>query len=97
MIQKNEQIRLALEALDVNTIQSVLTYLGVRWRVVDSGENRVPTVEEITIVAEHCMLKAFESSDRIFKMGGFEAEVVEGVVGIKYILTQSNPLSTLLG
>lgn len=97
MIQKNEQIRLALETLDVNTIQSVLNYLGVKWRVVDSGENRVPTADEIKIVAEHCMLKAFESNDRIFRMGGFEAEVVEGIVGIKYILTQSNPLSTLLG
>jgi hypothetical protein len=97
MIQKNEQIRLALESLDVNTIQSVLTFLDVKWRVVDSGENRVPTSDEIKIVAEHCMLKAFESDDYLFKMGGFEAEVVEGIVGIKYILTQSNPLSKLLG
>ena len=97
MIQKNEQIRLALETLDVDTIQSVLNYLDVKWRVIDSGENRVPTVEEIKIVAEHCMLRAFESSDRIFKMGGFEAEVQEGIVSIKYILRQSSPLSTLLG
>lgn len=97
MIQKNEQIRLVLEELDADTIHSVLTYLGVKWRVVDSGENRTPTAEEIKIVAEHCMLKAFEPSDSVFKVGGFEAEVVEGIVGIKFILTQSSPLSKLLG
>lgn len=97
MIQKNEQIRLALEQLDVNIIQSVLKFLDIKWRVVDSGENRTPTADEIKIVAEHCMLKAFESSDYIFKMGGFEAEVIEGIVGIKFILTQSSPLSKLLG
>ncbi len=97
MIQKNEQIKITLELLDVNSIHSVLTHLNVKWKDVESGSNRIPTVDDIKIVAEHCMLQAFESDDKTFKMGGFEAEVIEGIVSIKYILTQSNPLSILLG
>lgn len=97
MTNKNEQIRLTLEALDVDSIQSVLAHLDIKWVDVKTGKSRVPTSEEILIIAEHCMIKAFQSETKMFKIGGFEAEVVEGVVGIKYIIAQSSPLSKLLG
>lgn len=97
MIQKNEQIELALDLLDVERIQSVLTFLNIKWVDVETGINRVPTSKEIRVIAEHCMRLAFDSETKTFNMGGFEAEVVNNTVSIKYILTQATPLSKLLG
>lgn len=97
MTQKSEQIRLNIEELNANLIHKVLTHLDVKWKIVESGDKKVPTVKQIESVAEYCMREAFNSKDGLYSMGGFEAEVIDGIVSIKFILTQANPLSKLLG
>ncbi len=97
MTPKKEQIKYNLEDLNIEIISKVLNHLNIKWKDSDTGEKRIPTVDEISAVAEHCMLEAFKSEDKTFAMGGFEAEVVNGIVGIKFVLTQANPLSKLFG
>ena len=97
MTAKEEQIKLSLESLDVKTIHKVLSQNNIKWKDSDSGEKRIPTIAEIKTVAEHCMREAFKSENKSFSMGGFEADVTNGIVEIKFVLTKSNPLSNLLG
>lgn len=95
MTTKKEQIKYTLEGLNLEVIQKTLCHLKIKWKDSDTGEKRIPTTEDISAVAKYCMMEAFKSEDKIFAMGGFEAEVVDGIVGIKFILTQSNTLSKL--
>jgi hypothetical protein len=89
MIAKNEQIKFNLESLNFEVIRKVLLMLDVKWTDVDTGEKRIPNVNEISSVAEHCMREAFKSKSNKFSIGGFEAEVVGGVVDIKFVLAQA--------
>lgn len=93
MTAREEQIKLNLEMLDAELIHDVMRYLGWTWRDSSTGEQRVPMPSQIKAHAETCMRKAFESEDNFFKAGGFEAEVIEGMVEIRFILTRINPLS----
>lgn len=95
MTPKLEQIKHNIECLDTKRIQSVLKHLNIKWKNSSTGEKRVPTKKEIEHVAEYCMLKAFESSNKQFEIGGFEAEVIAGVVGIKFVIDKANALSKL--
>jgi len=95
MMRKNEQINLVIDTLDVDRIQKVLNFLNINWVDSNTGEKRIPNNEDIVNIAKMCMSKAFESEDKFFTIGGFEAEVINGVVGIRYVLTQSNPLSSI--
>lgn len=97
MTPKLEQIRINLDSLNIKLIHKVLTHLNVKWKNTETGEERVPSEREIEDVAEMCMFEAFKSENGVFSMGGFEAEVMDGVVGIKFVLTQANPLSKLFG
>jgi hypothetical protein len=97
MTPKKEQIQLNLEDLNLETIHKVIKYLNVKWKDSETGEKRVPTVEEISAVAQHCMEEAFKSEEKTFSMGGFEADVIDGVVEIKFVLTKASPLSKLFG
>lgn len=100
MIKKSqqEQIEINLKALDFDIIHKTLESLGVTWKDTNTNERRVPTKKEISVIARECMQKAFENDTTgIASMGGFEAEVINGVVEIKFVLTSANPLSKLLG
>ena len=97
MTAKEEQIKYSLEDLNLEIIQKTLYHLGIKWEDTETGEKRIPTVDEISAVAEHCMIEAFKSEDKTFRIGGFEAEVVNGIIGIKFVLTQANPLSKIFG
>ena len=97
MTPKNEQIKFNLEDLNLKVIHNILKHLDIKWKDSETGEKRVPSVKEISVVAEHCMREAFKSDDKSFSIGGFEAEVIDGIVGIKFVITQSNPLSKIFG
>lgn len=94
---KEEQIKINLQELDLNLIHETMKFLNWTWKNSNTGEKRVPNVQEISIVARDCMESAWKSANKISKIGGFEAEVIEGILEIKFILTQANPLSSLLG
>jgi hypothetical protein len=95
MTTKQEQISLVSSILDVDLIHKVMNHLGIKWNDTATNVKRVPTKEEIRKIAELCMNNAWESKDKFFAIGGFEAEVIEGVIGIKFIITQANPLSRI--
>jgi hypothetical protein len=94
---KDEQIKINLEDLNLELIQKTMKNLGWTWRDSKTGERRVPNKQEIAIVAADCMNKAFQSDIGHARMGNFEAEVIQGVVEIKFIFTKASPLSKLLG
>lgn len=97
MIKKEEQIKLNLEILDVNFIHKVLSQNDIKWTNPENGDKRIPTIQEIETVAEHCMREACKSDKKYHTIGGFEAEVIDGLVEIKFVLTKANLLSKLLG
>ncbi len=94
---KNNQIDFVLNELRIDLIHKALVATNTKWKDQDGKEDRVPTENEIRVIAEFCIRQAFKSETGIFKIGGFEAEVIRDVVGIKFILTESNPLSKILG
>lgn len=94
---KEEQIKMNLEDINLSLIRKTMELLGWTWTDSGTGEKRVPTKQELAIVARECMENAWNSENGISCMGGFEAEVIQGVIEIKFVLTKSNPLSNLLG
>ncbi len=96
MTSQSEQIKLTLDELNIDAISSVLKHLGIKWKVPKTGEERIPTKDDISSVAEYCMREAFKSKDKRFEIGGFEAEVSEGIIEIKFVIARANPLSKLL-
>ncbi|MEK6828819.1 MAG: hypothetical protein AABY15_01745 [Nanoarchaeota archaeon] len=97
MTAKDEQIKINLEGLDIKMIHNILTQNNIKWVDSESGEKRIPTIKEIKAVAEHCMREAFKSERKSFSMGGFESEVIDGIVEIRFVISKANPLSKLLG
>ena len=96
MKSKEEQIELNLEGIDFQLIQKTMKSNGWTWKDPKTEERRTPSVLEISKAAKFCMEQAFDAEDGICRYGRFEAEIVEGVVIIKYVLTQSAPLIELL-
>jgi hypothetical protein len=90
MTKKEEQIEINIRLLDTKLIHDVLKHLASA-----EGE-QIPNVEDINKIAKHCMEKAFESEDGYFEIGGFEAEVKEGAVEIRYVIAKANPFQELL-
>jgi len=83
--------------LNFDVIQKTMKNLDIKWKDTQTGEMRIPNKEEISIVAKDCMLRAFENHDTgMASSGGFQAEVINDVVEIRFVLTQANPLSKLL-
>lgn len=94
---KEEQIKINLEDINLDLIQETMKFLDWTWKDSSSGEKRVPNNQELAIVARDCMESAWKSEDGISSIGAFEAEVIEGVIELRFVLTKSNPLSKLLG
>jgi len=94
---KEEQIKINLEDINLALIQKTMDFLGWTWKDSETGHRRVPNKQELAAVARDCMEKAWKSEDGISCVGGFEAEVIEGAIEIRFVLAKSNPLSNLLG
>ena len=92
---KKEQIKLNLEALDLDVIQKTMSHFGWTWRDAKTGIRRVPSTTDIAAVAKNCMEIACESEDNLAIIGAFEAVVVNGVIEIRFILTKANQLLNL--
>lgn len=96
MSSKENQINLNLEALNVEAIRSVLEHLDIKFKT-PSGEEKIPSIDEVKSVAKYCMEMAVKSEDGYFEIGGFESVVNNGFIEIKFVLTKANALGALLG
>jgi len=95
---KKEQIQIILESFDFEFVHKAMEKLDLKWKDTENGGTRVPTIDELVIIAEDCMQNAFKNEVTGFaKIGQFEAEVTEGVVEIRFVLAHASPLSKLLG
>lgn len=96
MSSKENQINLNLEALNIEAIRSVLEHLGIKFKT-SSGEEKIPSIDEVKSVAKYCMEMAVKSEDGYFEIGGFESVVNNGFIEVKFVLTKANALGALLG
>lgn len=96
MSSKENQINLNLEALNIEVIRSVLEHLDIKFKT-SSGEEKIPSIEDVKSVAKYCMEMALKSEDGYFEVGGFESVVNNGFIEIKFVLTKANALGALLG
>lgn len=95
MTAKQEQIENILKDINLKKIQSVMEHLEWTWMDSDTGEKRVPNVNELAVAAEHCMLKAINSEHGIFNSGGFECEIINGAIELRFVIEKVNPLSRI--
>lgn len=96
MIPKSKQIEFNIKMMNFDMIQSVISFLKITWIDTDSKEKKTPSVQDLTSAAEFCMIQACESENKIFSYGGFESEIIEDVVFIKFILDHANPLEIIM-
>lgn len=94
---REEQIQMNLKELNLNLIQKTMEFLNWTWKDSETGRRKVPSTKDLSVVAIECMKSAWNSDDKFFSRGGFEAEVIGGTLEIRFILTKANPLSKLLG
>ena len=94
MKPKKEQIKIIINQMDFKKIHSVMKFIGWTWKCDTEGK-RVPTINELKIVATHCMKQAFFSENKIYNSGGFECEIINNTIELRFILERANPLSKL--
>ena len=97
MTPRQEQIENILSDMDFKKIQSVMKHLNWKWEDSESGKKRVPNESELAIAAEHCINKAYEHKDEFFTSGGFECEIINGAIELRFVIERVNPLSRILG
>lgn len=95
MTKKDEQIKIILDNIDLDKIHTVMKSLNWTYNDFKNQEKRVPNANELKVVVKDCLNKAWKSENKLFKMGGFEAEVINGVIGIKFIVEECNPLANI--
>lgn len=101
-MRKQEQIQTILNEFDFVKIHSAMTHLKWLW-TYDNGEGnppvkKIPALEDLKDIAEHCLNQVANSQDNsaTFYAGGFEAEKIENILELRFILDRVNPLSQLL-
>lgn len=93
MTAKQEQIDAILVDMDFKKIQSVMEHLKWTWKDSDSGEKIIPNTKDLAVTAEYCMRKAIQSEHKIFNSGGFECEIINGAIELRFVIEKVNPLS----
>jgi len=96
MKSREEQIKFIIEQMDFDKINKVMDFLGWTWRC-DAEGRRTPTAKELKIAAVHCINQAWDSEDKIYNSGGFECEVINGIIELKFVIERVNPLSEIFG
>lgn len=95
-LSNNKQIKIVLNDTDFGLIHKAMKSLGWTWKDSETGERRTPNVGELKIVAIDCIKKALKSKSNYAQIGGFECDVNQGIIELKFVLTRANPLSKLL-
>ena len=94
MKSTQEQINIIIQQMDFNKINGVMNFLGWTWKC-DAEGRRVPTAKELKIAAVHCMRQAWLSEDKIYNSGGFECEIINNTIELKFVIERANPLSEI--
>lgn len=91
-----EQKKLILSEFDFDKIQKAMQLLGIKYTVSDNKQ-AVPTKEQLLAVADYCIEMATKLDEKSFSIGGFEAEIVNGVMELRFILERVNILKNVYG
>lgn len=61
------------------------------------NDNRqvIPTKEQLVAVADYCIEMALKSEDGFFETGGFQTQVIEGMIELSFVLEKTNLLKNL--
>lgn len=97
MKRQKEQIEIILDGIDFKKIHSVMKFLNWEWKI-QNNESKVPDISELKSTAEFCLNKVANSNDEIahFETGGFEADKIENVLELRFVLEKANPLASIL-
>lgn len=91
-----EQIEILLEDFNFENVQTILTVLKRPWKQ-GSDIPKIPSIEEIKNMAEHCLLQVANSSDpsAYYEIYGLEAEKIEGAFELRFVPERVNTLKPL--
>jgi hypothetical protein len=90
-MQKN-QIEFILDGFDFERVATAMKSLD--WKYNQSAE--CPTVIELRKIARKCLTEA-SNSRQSYEMGGFEAETINGLLELRFIIEKHNSLKHILG
>jgi hypothetical protein len=96
MKSREKQIEIIIKQMDFKKIHDVMNFLGWTWKC-DADGKRVPTTQELKIGAVHCINQAWMSEDKIYNSGGFECEVINDTIELRFVIERANPLSEMFG
>jgi hypothetical protein len=91
-----EQKKLIISEFDFDKIQKTMNFLGLKYTVAENKES-VPTKEQLIAVADYCIEMANKSDDGYFSIGGFEAEILNGIIELRFVLERVNLLKNIHG
>lgn len=90
-----EQIKMIMQDCDFAGIQKAMTALNICW-TYDNGK-QIPSVSDLKSIAEQCLNKvAYSQEDSTYSCGGFEAERMNNILELRFVLERVSPLKTLL-
>lgn len=88
-----KQIEYNIKNIDLNLIYNVVKVLGIK---TSHSKNKELSKKELGDIAEFCMRKAYTSESGYFSTGGFEAEVINGIIELRFVLSKISPLEEIL-
>lgn len=91
-----EQKKLILSEFNFDKIQKAMQVLEIKYTVSDNKQ-AVPTKEQLIAVADYCIEMAIKLDDKLFSIGGFEAEIINGVIELRFVLERVNILKGIYG
>lgn len=84
-----------MQDCDFAGIQKAMAAMNIGW-TYDTGK-QVPSVSDLRSIAEQCLNKvAYSKEDSTYSCGGFEAERLNNILELRFVLERVNPLKTLL-
>jgi len=91
-----EQIKCIMQDCDFNGIHKAMTAMNIQWTY--DNEKQVPSVNDLKSIAERCLNNVAYSKDESaeFACGGFEAERIDNILELRFVLERISPLKILL-
>lgn len=93
----DEQAVLIMEEFDFKQVHEVMKHQNIKYQI-GTGKSVVLTEEQLRSVAAECLNKVIKSKElnASSEICGFEAEKIEDLLELRFVLQRVNPLKSLL-
>jgi len=90
-----EQIKCIMQDCDFAGIQKAMIAMNIGW-TYENGK-QTPSISDLKSIAEQCLNKvAYSKEESTYSCGGFEAEKINNILELRFVLERISPLKILL-